>query len=493
MDQSNNEYVIKVKDVLYVILKKLWIMLLVGVIAGGTLFTYYFRKVETVKTNDVLDITKKISASETEDQYKLRVQKIERAKDIYTLLNNVEHQIEIEQFYIDNSIYMRIDPDNNYFTTAQYTITIENNDVSGIDQALLIAYERYFKYSNYLDDYAEEIGERPDYIRELIGFSSESAKINNVIVGDDSEGKIVGTINLFVYGPSREFVNSTMDIVVTNLVNISKDLNSKVAKHSLDFVGRQEFVRVDSGLRTEQNSHYERLRSLREQMISYYSSLDAIATDLGLSSKTPLINYINKLESVEISGFPTETSEQVVSSKSKVGPNLKWFGIGFGGGALLVAIFIAIGYVFGKKVLTQAQFFGLFRNIRRIGVMKPLGKRSWFTRFIDVKSEDDTKTSIDNCNGLISSNYLNLTKDLNRVLITGTGDKKAMNEAYKALGLKGDFKPDIFSNPDVLKTVPDYDGIVIIEQRKVSLKPVIENEIELLSNGGTKIIGAIII
>lgn len=82
---------------------------------------------------------------------------------------------------------------------------------------------------------------------------------------------------------------------------------------------------------------------------------------------------------------------------------------------------------------------------------------------------------------------------MNRVLITGTGDSKAMSEAVKTLGLKGDFKPDIFNNPQVLKSVPDYDGIVLIEQRKYSLKPVVENEINLLSNGGTKIIGAIII
>lgn len=170
-----------------------------------------------------------------------------------------------------------------------------------------------------------------------------------------------------------------------------------------------------------------------------------------------------------------------------------WLGIGFGAGALLIAVFVVIGYIFGKKILTQAQFFGLFLQIKKIGVMKPLGKRSKFIRFIDVKTEDDTKSSVENCNGLISANYSNLTKDLNKVLITGTGDSKTMSEAVKALGLKGDFKPDIFNNPEVLKSVPDYDGIVLIEQRKYSLKPVVENEINLLSNGGTKIIGAIII
>ena len=68
-----------------------------------------------------------------------------------------------------------------------------------------------------------------------------------------------------------------------------------------------------------------------------------------------------------------------------------------------------------------------------------------------------------------------------------------MSEAYKALGLKGDYKPDIFSDPDVLKTVPDYDGVVILEQRKVSLFKDVSNEIALIGNAGTEIIGAIII
>jgi hypothetical protein len=51
----------------------------------------------------------------------------------------------------------------------------------------------------------------------------------------------------------------------------------------------------------------------------------------------------------------------------------------------------------------------------------------------------------------------------------------------------------MFNDPDVLKSVPDYDGIVLIEQRKVSAIKDIKNEIELISNGGTEIIGAIII
>ncbi len=491
MDPANNEYVIKVKDVLYVILKKLWLMIIVGLVAGAGLFYINFSKVETVKSNDVLDITKKLNAGESDAKYQIRAQQVERARVLVEMIDNANIQIEQEQSYISNSIYMQIDSDNVYITTAQLTLTVENDDTNGIDSALFAAYERDIKYGEYMDEYAERIGTDSDYIRELVAFSTGAA--NNTIISMDNNVDRTGSLYIYIWGPSREFVDETLDVILAEVQSVYITLNNTVAPHTISLVGTQKISRLDSGVRDGQFSHTTRINSLQDQINTYNKTLDTIADDLDLSDKSVLISYIKTHDPVEIDGIPTEYSETVTNIKGKIVPNLMWLGIGFGAGALLIAVFVAIGYVFGKKILTQAQFFGLFLRIKRIGVMKPLGKRAKFIRFIDVKTEDDTKVSAEKCNGLISANYSNLTKDLNKVLITGTGDEKAMGDAVKALGLKGDFKPDIFNNPEVLKVVPDYDGIVLIEQRKKSLKPVVENEINLLSNGGTKIIGAIII
>ena len=124
MDPANNEYVIKVKDVLYVILKKLWLTIIVGLVAGAGLFYINFSKVETVKSNDVLDITKKLNAGESDVQYQLRAQQIERARVLVEMIDNADIQIEYGKKYIDESIYMQIDPDNNYSSYAQFTITM---------------------------------------------------------------------------------------------------------------------------------------------------------------------------------------------------------------------------------------------------------------------------------------------------------------------------------------------------------------------------------
>ena len=491
MDPANNEYVIKVKDVLYVILKKLWLMIIVGLVAGAGLFYINFSKVETVKSNDVLDITKKLNAGESDAKYQIRVQQVERARVLVEMIDNTNSQIEHARVYNSESIYMQIDPDNYFTSYAQITISIENNSDNGIDSVLYSAYERELRNGDYLNVYASKIGTKTNYIKEMFSVSSSAA--NETYIGIDSIPNKTGSIFLFVHGPSREFVDETMNLLISESEKIHDKLCEEIAPHELSLVGIQKNLLSDNGVRVQQNNYVIAISTLQDQIETYNRSLDSIAKDLGLSDKSAIISYFKTHNSTVVDGVPTEYSEIVTNQKATVGPNLMWLGIGFGGGALLVAIFVAIGYIFGKKILTQAQFFGLFRYIKRIGVMKPLGKRSKFIRFIDVKTEDDTKVSAEKCNGLISANYSNLTKDLNKVLITGTGDEKAMGEAVKALGLKGDFKPDIFNNPEVLKVVPDYDGIVLIEQRKKSLKPVVENEINLLSNGGTKIIGAIII
>lgn len=186
MDPANNEYVIKVKDVLYVILKKLWLMIIVGLVAGAGLFYFNFSKVETVKSNDVLDITKKLNAGESDVQYQLRAQQIERARVLVDLIDNTDIQIEYGKKYIDESIYMQIDPDNDFVSFAQLVITVEDTNVDGVDTTLFSAYERDVRYGDYLEEYAREIGTQTIYVKELFSISSSPApnlmiNIDNVV------------------------------------------------------------------------------------------------------------------------------------------------------------------------------------------------------------------------------------------------------------------------------------------------------------------------
>ena len=493
MDPKNNEPEINIKDLILVVMKKLGIMIIAGAILGGSLFSY--KVLKRIKTNDVLDPTTKLNDSETDVQYELRVQNINKARTYYEMIDNVNRQIDHQRTYIADSIYMQIDAENVYESTAQITLTLENNDTNGIDAALFGAYDRDVKAGNYLDEYAKKIGTRPDYIKELISFSSSAA--NNTIISMDSDVDRVGSMYISVVGPSRVFCDEVMELVIKEIESVYGELNGSVAKHSIDVVGVQQILKMDNNIRNNQISHTTSIDSLQKQIASYNEQLDKVAKDLNLSDKEDILSYFEKHAEVKVdleSGeIPTGTSEQFVSRWSMLKSGVKYGAVGFVGGAFAVAALVVLNYIFSRRVKTQAQFFGLFTNVKKIGVMKPLGKRSKYVSFIDVKIEDDSKLSSDNVKKLISANYSNLTKDCAKILVTGTGDKKAMEDTFKSLKLKGDFKPDMFNNPEVLSSITDYDGIVLLEQRKVSLIKNVEYEINLISNGGTPIIGAIII
>jgi len=486
---KNYESEINIKDLILAVMKKIVVMIIAGAVLGGALGSY--KVLKRIKTNDVLDARTKLSDSETDVQYELRVQNINKARVYAEMIDNLNLQVDHQRDYIANSIYMQIDAENVYQSTAQITLTLQNNDTNGIDSALFGAYEREVKAGNYLDQYAKQIDKKPDYIKELITFSSSAA--GNTIISMDNGINRVGSMYISVVGPSREFCDEVMELVISKVQSVYEDLNTTVSPHIISLVGIQQIQKIDNGIRDSQLSHTGTINSLQNQITTYNEQLDKVAKELGLSDKEAILEYFEEHPDVKVNGIPSATSEVTVSRWSNIKPGIKYAAVGFVAGAFLIAALVVLKYIFGRRFTNQAQFFGVFPMIKKIGVLKPSGKRSKYDKFIDVKAEDDTKMSDDNNKKLISANYANLTRDYKKVLITGTGDEKAMSECVKSLGLKGDYKPDMFSNPDVLALVPEYEAVVLIEQRNYSLFKNVDKEINLIANGGTPIIGSIII
>ena len=486
---KNYESEINIKDLILAVMKKLGVMIIAGAVLGGAMGSY--KVLKRIKTNDVLDARSKLNDSETDVQYELRVQNINKARVYAEMIDNLNLQIDYQRDYIANSIYMQIDAENVYQSTAQITLTLQNNDTNGIDSALFGAYEREVKAGNYLDQYAKQINKKPDYIKELISFSSSAA--GNTIISVDKDVNRVGSMYISVVGPSREFCDEVMELVISKVQSVYDELNTSVSPHTISLVGVQQIQKIDNGIRDSQLSHTGTINTLQNQITSYNDQLDKVAKELDLADKEAILEYFEEHPDVKIYGIPSETSEVTVSRLGNIKPGIKYAAVGFIAGAFLIAALVVFKYIFGRKFSNQAQFFGVFPMIKKIGVLKPSGKRSKYGKFIDIKSEDDTKLSDENIKKLISANYANLTREFKKVLITGTGDEKAMSDCVKSLGLKGDYKPDMFSNPDVLALIPEYEAVVLIEQRNYSLFRNVDKEINLITNGGTPIIGSIII
>jgi len=490
LDTNENDSMLSLKDLLYAVLRNLGIVLIVAVLLGGALFAYKITgKSVGVIDNDVLNASQ--NEDESDVEYQLRLQKVGRARDLANTITKINSQIDHQRRYLSDSVYMQIDAENVYETKVQYVITLKDNATAGVDRALVNAYQNAISSGTYLDDYAKEHDLKSDYIKEVISF--ESAVSDSTIFSTENGVSKAASFTAKIIGPSNEFTGDIAALIEEKVKASFGQLKNNVADHKITLVAVQDNIKVDAGIRDNQANQITRIETLQKQIIGFNDALDQIAKDLGVSGKEEILEYFASEGLYGEAGVPEADNAENVSFWGTVKPGLKYGVIGFVAGFAVVAVILVLAYVFGKKITTQAQFFGKFKSVKKIGVMKPTGNRCKYTEYIDVKSEDDSKMSAENVNKLISNNYSNIIKGLNKVLITGTGDKKAMEDTVKKLGLKGDFKPDLFSDPDILKVIPDYDGVVLLEQRKVSLCKDIANEIDLINNAGTKIIGAIII
>ena len=491
LDPNENDSMLSLKDLLYALLRNLGIILIVAVLLGGVLFAYKITRTGGSATgSNVLNISAQ-NEGESDVEYQLRKQKVGRAKDLANTITKINSQIDHQRRYLSDSVYMQIDAENVYETKVQYVITLKDNATAGVDRALVNAYQNAISSGTYLDDYAKEHDLKSDYIKEVISF--ESAVSDSTIFSTENGESKAASFTAKSIGPSNEFTGDIAALIEEKVEASFGQLKNNVADHKITLFAVQDNIKVDAGIRDNQANQTTRIETLQKQIIGFNDALDQIAKDLGVSGKEEILEYFASEDLYGEAGVSAADNAENVSFWGTVKPGIKYGVIGFVAGFAVVAVILVLAYVFGKKITTQAQFFGKFKSVKKIGVMKPTGKRCKYTEFIDVRSEDDSVMSAENNTKLIANNYSNITKGLNKVLITGTGEKKAMEETVKKLGIKGDFKPDLFNDPDILKVIPDYDGVVLLEQRKVSLSKNIANEIDLINNAGTKIIGAIII
>lgn len=491
LDPNENDSMLSLKDLLYALLRNLGIILIVAVLLGGALFAYKITRTGGAATgSNVLNISAQ-NEGESDVEYQLRKQKVGRAKDLANTITKINSQIDHQRRYLSDSVYMQIDAENVYETKVQYVITLKDNATAGVDRALVNAYQNAISTGSYLDEYAEKHDLKADYIKEVISF--DIAVSDSAIFSTENGVSKAASFTVKIVGPSNEFTGDIAALIEEKVEASFGQLKNNVADHKITLVAVQDNIKVDAGIRDNQANQTTRIETLQKQIIGFNDALDQIAKDLGVSGKEEILEYFASEDLYGEAGVSAADNAENVSFWGTVKPGIKYGVIGFVAGFAVVAVILVLAYVFGKKITTQAQFFGKFKSVKKIGVMKPTGKRCKYTEFIDVRSEDDSVMSAENNTKLIANNYSNITKGLNKVLITGTGEKKAMEETVKKLGIKGDFKPDLFNDPDILKVIPDYDGVVLLEQRKVSLSKNIANEIDLINNAGTKIIGAIII
>jgi len=470
---------IDIKDLLYVMLRKVILIFLTGIVVSGVIFCYKYFSSTKDSSKDFIsffDLSTKLP-DETDVKYSERALDVNRAIDIINSIDVLKQQIENNRDYVSDSVFMQINPENEAVTTANLILNLNSTQSTKTDLALVSTYKQYILSGEYLTSFSEEKGIKQGYLTELITVNYENSTL---VINSSGDSGNVGVITITIIGPTIEFTDELMDLIVESIDNKNQELDKTVISHNVSFASRQSSYKVDTITRDKQISVTNRFENLQQQINNYDKSLENLASKYNID-KSKWYGYLSFKEVGD------------TSSSISIKTLIKYIVLGFILGVFIALVIISLKYLFSNKFSTQTNFFSRYPNVKKIGVLRPLKKRSRFVSFVDKLSGDDSKLSDDIAYSLLVANIKNITKDMNNILFTGTAEADKVVSLIKKLDVKADVKPDFFSNPKILESISNYDGVILVEQRNFSDCRVIDEELILISNSCTKLLGAIVI
>lgn len=319
---KRTEHEISIRDIMYEVLEKAWIVILIGVAVGALLFFggYY----------------KRLSAAQIENTY---IENVELSEEEVREVEEVrlqEERAESEQEYYDNSLLLRIDPYNESRIVLQYYIS-ENEKSHEIADAL----KQYAVSGALVNDVCEKGTLKYDnrYAQELIGLD------------DLTEACESGYVCIVVLGQNQEECTNLAELVKTEVEEEKTHWEAIYGIFSGELIAEEYSVVIDEKLIGRRNTVYNLLKTKTTQLQQLKSAL---------SEKQ--LQMLEFEEGVEI----TEDYDQEIVVSAK------WsdFVLGLIYGIILAVVLIIIAYLRRAVIYTEEELeyeYGL-KKLGTLGV-----------------------------------------------------------------------------------------------------------------------------
>ena len=260
------------------------------------------------------------AVTETEEQkqeieeYNAKIAEYDSAiEDTQNAIAEADKQIESLQEYIDNSIYMQIDPNNIQTVSVQYGLKTSNN-VGNILNSF-ITYINDGGLKEELSDTDEDL--KVKYWRDIVScYQSSNNLIVTVVHSDMDQAKRI------------------MSIIKERVMNYVPKVKSLQGEFSLEELKTSEYVKTDTGVVNNQNNNRNNLKNYTTNRADLNNKLIGFQN----SKKT----YIEKNEPDNLKAADTNTKVLMVA----------YILLGILFGAVIAFIIVALKYIFGDTLRT---------------------------------------------------------------------------------------------------------------------------------------------
>ena len=456
--QPRNDYEIEInlKDLFFHILYRWRVIVILALVAAAALAFWQNYKIDSVHARG--------EKTAEEEQFEI---------DLITYRNNLanaestvavkEKAIADMEEYLANSVWLNLDKGSEYQATRVYHITADPSEIAAIPQGSQMDPADYAvnTYATTLmsglsdEELLDLFGtSRREYVNELVSVSGNTAS---------------NDVTIRVVGGSREYVDKIMDFFAAKIAGESGEKAQELCRHTVKVLTDDVVV----------NENHQARQTKRTE---YRDSIQKMQEDIA-KARADYNSLIRKKE-------PKAPGKHI----------LRYAVIGGVLGVLLPALFFAVMYVLGGRIHSAGEVTGAFgvpvlgslahSRARRPG--KGIDKliENWEFRH----AERDAGRMYDAVAALLREQ-----DPAQPLLLTGTVGEKKLRAAAEMLsarlpaGTELRAEPDFVHRPEAVSALGEAGSVLLVEEKHETRTAEMVRMGEMLSIGGAKVFGCILL
>ncbi len=322
---DNDEVVIDLRVLLWEILRKWQIILIVCIVfaaAFGALGAY--KHSSSQKEVSIEDLNKGLDPTE-------------RAK----VENLIAHQgiIDDKTEYIENSIYLSLDPNNVNVARIDFMLNHNTNNkyIRQMYMSFMFDGDMYKKVAA---EFSEQVDAK--YLVEIISYMSNNGRTN---ISEDSEknyesgDNLNRLISVKITGKNKAQCEELQSLIVKNVEEYSVEVQKEYEGHSIKKILSSTYQTTDNGVLSSKSANNNELMNLYTQHQTVYDTLNE--TQVTLYNK-----LIEQMEGHE---------DDIEAEQSALRTVLKYIIIGILFGGFIVVAAVVVLTMFNGKIFVQRQ------------------------------------------------------------------------------------------------------------------------------------------
>ena len=350
------------------------------------------------------------AVTETEEQkqeieeYNAKIAEYDSAiEDTQNAIAEADKQIGSLQEYIDNSIYVQIDPNNIQTVSVQYGLKTSNN-VGNILNSF-ITYINDGGLKEELSDADEDL--KVKYWRDVVNCYQSGNNFFIVVINSDMDQ-----------------AKRIMSIIKERVMNYVPKVKSLQGEFSLEELKTSEYVKTDTGVVNNQNNNRNNLKNYTTNRADLNNKLIGFQN----SKKT----YIEKNEPDNLKAADTNTKVLMVA----------YILLGILFGAVIAFIIVALKYIFGDTLRTANDIkesdLNLLGTYSTLNQYKPDLERSKMDVEVLAKAKNADKVffyvmSDDEISKKVAKDYGDIMKASGIAVETGSNISESAEELKKMI------------------------------------------------------------